>query len=102
MICEQKELFRSLSDWDKYKHYMDWEGVTYEGYCRALDNPEDYKYPIPDFVFEIEHQLHNATYCTFVACNCDETCEHKRESKLQKKLIEEQNDNPNSVFLYRL
>ncbi len=79
MICEQKKLFRSLSDTDKYKHESLWEGQVYEGYCNVLDNPKDYKYPIPFFIFEIEHQLHNPTYCTFVSCNCYQPCELTRE-----------------------
>ncbi len=79
MICEQQKLFNSLSKDQRFKHTMEWEEITYKGYCDALDNPTNYKWPMPDFVFEVEHVLHGAHFCTFVSCNCDEPCEIRKE-----------------------
>lgn len=78
--CEQRDLFKSLSEEDKYKHFMNWEGITYEGYCKACDTPEtDIFYKMEDYT--IDHIMHNGTFCTFVSCNCAEPCELRRESR---------------------
>ena len=79
MICEQQKLFNSLDKDQRYKHTMEWEDITYRGFCNALEHPELYTWPMPDFVFQVEHVLHNGTFCTFVACNCDEPCEVRME-----------------------
>ncbi len=55
MICEQQKLFNSLDKDQRYKHTMEWEDITYRGFCNALDHPELYTWPMPDFVFQVEH-----------------------------------------------
>ena len=77
MICEQQKLFNSLDKDQRYKHTMEWEDITYRGFCNALDHPEQYKWPMPEF--KVEHVLHNASFCSFVSCNCDEPCEVRME-----------------------
>ena len=59
MICEQQKLFNSLDKDQRYKHTMEWEEITYRGFCNAIDHPELYPWPMPDFVFSVEHVLHN-------------------------------------------
>ena len=77
--CEQKELYDSLSDVDKFKHTFEWEGVLYNGYCEAIDNPTvDTLTRIKGY--EIDHLMHNGTFCTFVSCNCAEPCEYRKEN----------------------
>jgi len=88
MLCEQKALFDSLPASKRFKHQMEWEGITYQGYCDVLEHKEEANqmYDWMDFDFSAEHTLHSGASCTFVSCNCNEPCSIRqlRESRNER------------------
>ena len=67
-VCEQQELFHSLSEDEKYKHTLMWEDIEFEGYCKMEDE-------MPG----TDHLMHHGSFCLFISCNCSEPCELRRE-----------------------